>query len=122
MGERDSLKIVNDQHGAPTWCRNIADATGALLSQVLADPGRRRDTAGLYHLPPAGETTWLGFAEAIREQLGLDCELVAIPTTEYPTPARRPLNSRMDGGRMRETFGIALPDWAEALGACVSVG
>jgi dTDP-4-dehydrorhamnose reductase len=120
MQERDSLNIVNDQHGAPTWCRNIADATGAMLSQVLADPDRRRDTVGVYHLPPAGETTWFGFAEAIRKQLDLECELAGIPTSDYPTPARRPLNSRMEGSHLRETFGIALPEWSAALTTCLA--
>lgn len=118
MESRDQLNIVDDQIGAPTWSRNIADATAQLLGQIL-----RSDSApepGLYHLPAGGQTSWFGFATAIRDALKLDCQLAPIPTSAYPTPATRPLNSRMDGSRLYQASGIALPDWQEALLACMS--
>jgi len=120
MQEREQLSIVADQHGAPTWCRSIAEASAAMLVQILRDPQCRRDTCGVYHAAPAGETSWYGFAEAIRELGGYGCELQPIDTRDYPTPAQRPLNSRLDSSKLRKIFGIALPDWRTALGDCVA--
>ena len=119
MAEREQLSIVDDQIGAPTWSRNIAEASGALLAKLLADPGLH-DTASLYHLSPQGQTSWFGFAEAIRQYTGLDCRLQPIASSDYPTAARRPLNSRLDSSLMRERFGIALPDWEQALRDCLA--
>jgi dTDP-4-dehydrorhamnose reductase len=115
MAERDALRIVDDQIGAPTWCRRIAGTT----AQILQRADEQIPTAGLYHLAPAGETSWFGFASAIREHGGLDCTLTPIPTSEYPTPAARPANSRLDTAKLRQTFGITPNDWQSDLAACL---
>jgi dTDP-4-dehydrorhamnose reductase len=120
MRDRDVLRIVADQTGAPTWCRSIAEATNALLVQLLRHPERMSGTAGIYHLPSAGQASWYEFAEYIRALVGLECKLEPVSTAEYPTPARRPLNSLMDGAKVLETFGVVLPDWRRALEDCLA--
>ena len=120
MEERESLNIVDDQQGGPTWCRNIAEASSGMLIQILRDSELRRSSTGVYHLAPQGVTSWHGFATDIRDLLGLECELTGITTSNYPTPARRPLNSRMNGDKFRDVFGISLPHWEQSLRDCVA--
>lgn len=122
MRERPELKIVADQIGAPTWARHIAEATALMIAQIDS-PARGADRPapwGTYHLTQGGETSWFGFAEAIRETLGLDTALVPIPSSEYPTPAQRPLNSRLSNDKLMRTFGIRLPEWRVALKQALS--
>jgi dTDP-4-dehydrorhamnose reductase len=125
--EREVLRVVADQHGAPTWSRDLARMTadvighceeaarGRDLSDVLTDAG------GVYHAAGMGETTWFGFAlEAVRllreKEPGTRlAEIEAITTAEYPTAARRPVNSRMDCGKLRERFGWKMMDWRDSL-------
>ena len=127
MSERESLGIVNDQFGAPTWSRMIAEATSLMISSALnegrVDLGGR---AGTYHLTSQGTTTWFGFAEKIRS-LGIQrgylpskvASLRAITTEEYPTPARRPAYSVLDNQHLLEAFGLSLPFWEQALDLCL---
>ena len=120
--EQPELKVVADQVGAPTWCRAVAEATALALSQLLAPKASftGRDVSGIYHLTAGGETSWYGFATAI---LALHPpapgtappRLIPIPAEHYPSPARRPANSRMDCSKLGDTFGISLPDWNTAL-------
>jgi len=119
MQERESLSIVDDQLGTPTWCRTIAQVTATVLARSPDDETARRSLRGIYHLAPQGETSWFGFATAIRDKLGLDCTLDPIPASAYPTPAARPANSRMDASKLRDTFGIELPTWEHELGLCL---
>jgi len=118
--ERPSLRVVDDQQGAPTWARTIAEATVSLVSSCLPRE-RRAALCGLYHLAARGTTTWYGFAHEImrlRSAGGLPAPHVEpISSDEYVTPARRPANSRLDVGRIERRFGIALPDWRSALSA-----
>ena len=127
MRERDALGIVNDQHGAPTWSRLIAEATALMLSQCIHqgrfEPGNR---SGTYHLTCAGETSWFGFASQIRElalKQGLLDDTAAtlnpIPTSAYPTPAQRPAYSVLSNDKLASEFGIRLPDWQQALKLCL---
>lgn len=116
------LRVVDDQHGAPTWCRMLAEATALVLAQTGAAqrPDALEDFGGTYHLTAAGETTWFGFAHAILEHLPEPLEerapsVVRIATADYPARARRPANSRLDCSKFRETFGFELPDWRESL-------
>lgn len=116
--ERAELRVVNDQTGAPTWSRTIARTTVALLAQKR-DAGVAAPS-GTYHLASAGSTTWYEFARAIlagdpsREEQ--TCRrLVPIPSAEYPTPARRPAYSVLDTTKLRQSFGITVPDWREEL-------
>jgi dTDP-4-dehydrorhamnose reductase len=126
--ERERLRIVADQHGAPTWSRDLARMTASVIAQcettalggdvaaVLADVG------GVYHSAGAGETTWHGFAtEAVRLQREKEpevrfAEIEAITTAEYPTPARRPTNSRMNCEKLTGQFGWKMMDWWDSLG------
>jgi dTDP-4-dehydrorhamnose reductase len=122
--ERDELRIVADQIGAPTWARDIADATAHVIQQAQRERCEGRFKSDTLHMTAAGATSWHGFAQAILDQAG---DLVpsrpavrAIATEEFPTPARRPKNSRLCCDRLRERFGIALADWPAALGACLA--
>jgi dTDP-4-dehydrorhamnose reductase len=119
---RDTLGVVGDQHGCPTYAPDIADAVLRIASRITAEP----DNAGLngiFHLCGGGETTWAGFAEAIfagaARRGGKAAAVKPITTADYPTPARRPANSRMDCAKLAGTYGIALPDWHDALERCL---
>lgn len=117
--EKAELNIVDDQIGAPTWSRMIAEATAQILAQTLVDGFRFGQKGGLYHLTAGGRTSWYGFADAIRELQRASCRIHPIATSEYPTPAQRPLFSLLDNTRLLETFGICLPDWRESLKLCI---
>lgn len=120
--ERDTLAVVNDQFGAPTWSRLIAEATALTIARWLDRPDRNA-TSGIYHLSCGGRTSWHGFAAAILAELaGMEtnpARLTAIPTSGYPTPAARPANSQLDCGKLAATFGVRLPDWESALALCL---
>ena len=119
--EGQATRVVDDQIGSPTWSRMIAAATAQVLAQRLSAPGRidLEPVRGIYHLTAAGQTSWHGFARAILDHSGLQCRLEAIPTWEYPTPAARPAWSVLDGGRLRQTFGISLPPWDRSMTQCL---
>jgi dTDP-4-dehydrorhamnose reductase len=121
--EREELRIVADQFGAPTWSRLIAEATALMIARSTADglfaPGER---SGIYHLSCNGQASWHEFARTIRENaiaaglLPENCARIeAIPSSDYPTPARRPAYSVLANDKLRSTFGLRLPDWREAL-------
>ena len=120
--ERESLDVVADQFGAPTSAALIADITAQVIGQ-LAYRGGAALPSGIYHLTAAGETSWHAFAQAIvtgarnrGRELRLQPEAIRpIATREYPLPAPRPANSRLDTRRLRETFGLTLPPWQAGL-------
>lgn len=124
MRERPELKIVADQVGAPTWCRSIADATAQVLAQVHSPlVGADKPLPwGMYHMTNGGETSWHGFAQAILELDAPESEtrLLPIPSSDYPTPAKRPLNSRLNNDKLERVFGVRLPDWRLALRLCMA--
>jgi dTDP-4-dehydrorhamnose reductase len=113
--ERDQLKVIDDQFGAPTGADLLADVTAHALRCVQLKP----ELAGLYHLAAAGETSWHGYAQFVIEyarRAGQPIRVApqaieAIPTSAYPTPAQRPLNSRLDTRKLQLAFGLSLPDW-----------
>tara|TARA_R110002072_G_scaffold4719_2_gene33030 strand:- start:2099 stop:2959 length:861 start_codon:yes stop_codon:yes gene_type:complete len=109
--ERDALNIVADQIGGPTSAADIARTCFAAARQLRDDPGK----TGTYHFSGAPDTSWADFARAIFECSGIDCTVNEIPSRLYPTPAERPLNSRLDNSRTQEIFGLARPDWREGL-------
>lgn len=119
--EREELRVVDDQIGAPTWARLVAEASAHALRQALQERRRGTFASGLFHLSAGGETSWCGFARAIvAGRSGLRVRTVTpIATAEYPTPARRPANSRLDTGAFRARFGLELPDWREGLRLCL---
>ena len=108
---RDTLTVVADQHGGPTPARAIAGACHSIARQLAEAPGK----SGTYHFSGAPDTSWAGFARAILAEAGKDVAVEDIPTAAYPTPAARPLNSRMDCGATKAAFGIERPDWRAAL-------
>ncbi|TQM94876.1 dTDP-4-dehydrorhamnose reductase [Roseinatronobacter monicus] len=108
--ERDLLNVVTDQIGGPTPARAIAEACLSMAQQLQADPTK----SGTYHFSGTPATSWAGFARAIMTEADLTCEIIDIPTAAYPTPARRPLNSRLDCTALR-VFGLSQPDWREYL-------
>lgn len=113
--ERDSLNVIDDQIGAPTGADLLADVAAHALRGALANPS----LSGTYHAVAAGETSWCAYARhvigwASARGVVLKCppeHIKAIPTTAYPTPAKRPLNSRLDTCKLRSSFGMTLPDW-----------
>ncbi|MGD0366295.1 MAG: dTDP-4-dehydrorhamnose reductase [Acidobacteriaceae bacterium] len=123
--ERDLLRVVDDQHGAPTTSIEIAHATHAIVEGSLAGRfGEPEAWAGLYHMSCTGATTWRGFAQAIFARTGylLDGrlpEVKAIASSEYPTAAMRPLNSVLSNAKLQARFGVALAPWEAALEAVV---
>lgn len=108
--ERDVLNVVTDQIGGPTPARAIAEACLSMAQQLQADPTK----SGTYHFSGTPATSWAGFARVIMAEADLTCEIIDIPTAAYPTPARRPLNSRLDCTALR-VFGLSQPDWREYL-------
>src|SRR5947209_12741433 len=118
LGEsRREVRVVADQLGGPTSALDIADAVFAVAVQMLARPAA--DKFGVFHMTGGGEASWAEFARAIfaeAEALGRPAvKVTPIATAEYPTPARRPGNSRLDGGRLWRCYGVALPDWRLSL-------
>lgn len=121
--ERESLRVIADQFGAPTTAALIAEVTAQIIARSWLAADRSVFPGGTYHLAADGETTWYGYAtELLRYAVAHGVELkvdpeaiVAIPTTEYPLPAPRPANSRLDTSKLRETFGIHLPDWRQGI-------
>ncbi|MGH7998933.1 MAG: dTDP-4-dehydrorhamnose reductase [Brasilonema sp.] len=119
--ERQELRVVDDQVGAPTWSRMIAESTAQILSQGTQDLiGFLNRKNGIYHLTATGQTSWYGFAKAIfeydskRNEHKLE-KLVAISSEQYPTPAKRPAYSSLDTEKISCTFGLVLPSWQRNL-------
>jgi dTDP-4-dehydrorhamnose reductase len=117
--ERGELRVVADQHGAPTWSRTVAQTTADILSQARrGGPEWWDGNGGLYHLACQGQTTWHGFAEAIMEATSNPVPVIPISTNEFPTAARRPPNSLLDASRLANRF-CRLPEWRETLALCL---
>jgi len=108
---RDALTVVADQIGGPTPACDIAAACLQMAEQLIADPSK----SGTYHFSGAPDVSWSDFALAIFEHSGKAVAVTPIPTTDYPTPAKRPLNSRVDCGATQQVFGIARPNWRDGL-------
>ena len=114
--ERTDLNIVADQLGGPTCAADIADACLTIAAQLITDPSK----SGSYHFSGAPDVNWADFARAIFAEAGLACTVNDIATRDYPTPAQRPLNSRLDNSTTKDVFGIARPDWHTGLSAIVA--
>ena len=110
-GQRDSLNVVADQIGGPTPADDIADALLQMAQALHAGQG----TPGTYHFAGSPDVSWAAFAREIFVQAGMAVRVVDIPSTDYPTPARRPANSRLDCTSLQAAFGIARPDWRSGL-------
>lgn len=108
---RETISVVADQIGGPTPAAAIATALADMARQLVADPAK----SGTYHFSGAPDVSWADFAREIFRQAGLSTHVTDIPTTAYPTPAKRPLNSRLDCTTLHDVFGIPRPDWRQGL-------
>jgi dTDP-4-dehydrorhamnose reductase len=124
--QKEALSVVADQWGAPTGAALIADVTAAMVQQLQM--GKKIDS-GIYHLVAAGETNWHGYAQhlltrAVQKGLVMKFDpqsVQAIPTSDYPTPARRPANSRLDCRKLEAALGITLPHWSQGVDQVVDM-
>jgi dTDP-4-dehydrorhamnose reductase len=121
-GERDSLRVVNDQIGNPTSAHDVADALLAIAARTTQEGEQPR---GIYHVAASGETTWFGFAQEVMrlaaQRGGRVVPVVPITTAEYPAPAKRPANSRLDCEKLARDFGLRLPCWQVSLAATMQI-
>jgi dTDP-4-dehydrorhamnose reductase len=119
---RPELSVVADQHGCPSYAPDIADAVIAVARRLLAEP-QDSSLRGVFHLCGTGSTDWAGFADAIFAESarrgGPSAKVRRIGTADYPTPARRPANSRLDCSKLGHAYGIAMPHWSDALSRCM---
>ncbi len=122
--ERNELRVVDDQIGAPTWSRSLAEVTALILSQLYA-PGKGSEAlaqgSGTYHATSSGSVSWHGFAAEILGMAAVQPmpNLLAIPSVEYPLPAPRPMNSVLANDKLLRTFGLSAGDWRENLRLCL---
>jgi dTDP-4-dehydrorhamnose reductase len=127
MRERETLSVIADQVGAPTWARLIAEVSAQVIARAMLERREQRFTSGIYHLTSSGATSWYGFAQKIaelaRERLssGSLCvsEINPLAAADYPSKTRRPLNSRLDTAALCERFELVLPAWDKALALCL---
>ena len=112
MQDRDSLNVVNDQIGSPTYAADLAQA----ILTIITHPHWQ---AGIYHYSNEGEISWYEFALAIQQIGGFNCAISGIPSSDYPTPAQRPRYSLLDKSKITTTFGVAVPAYRESLERCM---
>ena len=120
--EREQLKVIADQIGAPTGADLLADLTAQMVRTAMSTPaGSELDLSGIYHAVAAGETSWHGYASFVIErarQMGRELKVQAIdpvPTSAFPTPAKRPHNSRLSTSKLQQVFGLRLPLWQQGV-------
>ncbi len=129
MQERESLSVVADQQGSPSWSRELAECTALMVAQCQnrgSDRFEPDDRSGIYHMTNSGLTNWCDFARAIRHQAeqqalfsGKAAALNPIPASDYPTPAKRPAWSVLSNQKLKAEFGLQLPDWQQSLQLCM---
>lgn len=112
MQTKPALNVVSDQHGTPTYAADLAKA----ILDIIASGNWQ---AGIYHYTNEGEISWFDFATAIKNITNSNCEVKPIPTSGYPTPAKRPGYSVLNKTKIKETYNIAIPDWEESLNVCI---
>ncbi len=119
--EQKALRVVDDQYGSPTYAGYLSEATAELVRRFIDEGGFSPAHAGIYHISCRGLTSWCGFAKEILKQMRLnEVRVVPIPTSEYPTPARRPQYSVLNNAKLERTFGIRLKSWQEGLRQCLT--
>jgi dTDP-4-dehydrorhamnose reductase len=116
--ERDEVRVVDDQHGAPTSAHDLASAIATIARRIAGNP--QSPVFGTYHFATAGEASWFDFAAEIFRQADLRARAIRIPAKDYPTPARRPANSRLNTDKISRTFGIHPPAWQTSLAAVLA--
>lgn len=117
MGEKEELRIVNDQHGTPTYARDLAIAIIKIIegSTETENPFK----AGIYHYSNEGQTTWFELTREIKDFLKSDCEIKPIATEEYPLPAPRPMYSVLSKEKIKKDFEVEVPFWRNSLRECL---
>lgn len=120
--ERNELRVVSDQIGCPTYADILAETTLQVLDGLYENGTVRKERCGLYHATSSGSTSWWGFAKRIVELAGYSerVRVLPIPTSDYPTPAKRPAYSVLSNEKLERTFGIRLPDWEAGLKRCLA--
>lgn len=116
MSERDSISVVADQHGTPTYAADLAE----MILIILEDAEKGEWKGGIYHFSNSGATTWFGFASKIKELANMDCKINPVTTAEYPTAAVRPVYSIFDKTKIEESFHVTIPYWENALERCLN--
>jgi dTDP-4-dehydrorhamnose reductase len=114
MQERESLNVVNDQIGSPTYAADLAQAIMTIINHATWHPG-------IYHFSNEGEISWCEFAIAIQKIGSFDCKVVGFPASDYPTPAQRPDYSLLDKSKIKAIFGVHVPDYKESLRKCMGL-
>lgn len=119
MQDRPAISVVNDQIGAPTYAADLAGCMMQIVDKTQADAANWH--AGMYHYSNQGRISWFDFAVAIKELTASSCTITGIPSEQYPTPAKRPSFSLLDTGKVRQTFGIVIPEWKDSLARCIKL-
>ncbi|HYC27937.1 MAG TPA: dTDP-4-dehydrorhamnose reductase [Chitinophagaceae bacterium] len=114
MKERESINVVSDQVGSPTYAADLASA----IMHIIHSPNAKK-ASGIFHYSNEGRISWYEFAQAIKELIGSNCCVNPIPSSQYPTPARRPQYSLLDKSRIRGAFDLEIPDWRKSLEICI---
>jgi dTDP-4-dehydrorhamnose reductase len=112
MGEKDSIKVIDDQVGSPTYAADLAKAILQIIDSEKFNPG-------IYHYSNEGRISWFDFAMAIKEFIHSDCHIHPIPSTQYRSPARRPAFSLLDKTKIRTVYGVEIPEWKTSLNSCI---
>ena len=118
LHEKEEINVVNDQVGSPTYALDLADTILKIIAG--SQPSTANYKPGIYHFSNEGVISWYDFAIAIKELSGAKCKINPIPTSQYPTPAKRPAYSVLDKTKIQQTFGIKLKDWKESLAVCLN--
>lgn len=115
MQERETINVVNDQYGCPTYAADLAEVT----LQIINKENNNEQPSGIFNFCNEGMITWYDFAKAIKESVKSNCRINPIPTSQYPTPAKRPQYSVLDTSKIKETFKITIPQWKDSLDKCL---
>lgn len=121
MKEKESLNVVNDQFGAPTYAADLAHDLLNIISFLSSKSAALNEYGGIYHYSNSDEITWFDFAQAIKKRISSECDIQPISTADYPTAARRPAWSVLDKRKIVGTFGLELKDWELSLDKCLAV-
>ena len=114
MKDRESIQVVQDQKGSPTYAGDLANA----IMQILESGHFSR---GIYNYSDEGETTWFEFASEIKRLTGSPCKVLPIPASAYPTPAKRPAYSLLDKSKIKKEYGLSIPHWQSSLAYCIDI-
>ena len=119
LAEKDQVNVVSDQRGAPTYAADLAEAVMKIVSVLETKDQPSQGYGGIYHFSNEGNISWYDFAVTIKELSGSSCIVTPIPTSQFPTPAKRPFYSVLDKTKIQNRFGIEIKDWKQSLATCI---